>query len=519
MPASVENREEQGKQQGDAAGTLAAHDPLSVPAEIKATIRLLIAEDERALRDGLATTLRSQGYTVTAVPSGVEALATLKRSRFDIVITDLFMTPVSGLEVLRAARQAKPDTIVIVITGNPTVTTSIEALRAGAWDYLPKPFSATHVQILLGRATHVVLQSREMHQLREQLLRRSGAAEHPTLLGTSPAFRTALATARKVAPTDASVFLVGESGTGKELFAQFIHQQSQRANKPMVVLNCAALPEPLLESEMFGHRRGAFTGADREKPGLLEMAHGGTLFLDELTEMPAALQAKLLRVLQDGVVRRVGSERTDAVVDVRFISAMNRDPQQAVADGALRADLFYRLRVVPIRIPTLRERREDIPMLVAHFFSHFWERHRRPGDAIPKFSRASVERLRTRTWPGNVRELQNVIQNVAVLAEPGQQIQPDEIPLGEDPDTPERITDALTPDILRERYHAAKEKLNAEFERVYLRRLVERAGGNLARAARAADVDRTTLYRLLEKHSMGVRREVVASEVSDSPRS
>ena len=510
MRASLENVGEHG----DDAAASAAHDPLSVPAEVKATIRLLIAEDERVLRDGLAAALRSQGYTVTAVPSGVEALEALKRSRFDIVVTDLFMMPVSGLEVLRAARQHKSDTIVIVITGNPTVTTSVEAIRAGAWDYLPKPFSATHVQILLGRATHVVLQSREMRQLREQLLRRGGAGGHPTLLGTSPAFYEALDTARKVAPTDASVFLVGESGTGKELFAQFIHQQSQRASKSMVALNCAALPEPLLESEMFGHRRGAFTGADRDKAGLLEMAHGGTLFLDELTEMPAGLQAKLLRVLQDGVVRRVGSERTDSVVDVRFISAMNRDPQQAVADRTLRADLFYRLRVVPIRIPPLRERREDIPMLTAHFLAYFWERHRRPGTTLPKFSRASTEFLRTRTWPGNVRELKNVIENVAVLTEPGHEITPNEIPLEEDPDTPGRITDALTPDILREGYHAAKEKLNAEFERVYLRRLVERAGGNLARAARAASVDRTTLYRLLEKHSIGVRRDA-ASDARD----
>lgn len=503
MRATLENAGDYG----DGTKTADSRDPLSVPSELKASISLLIVEDERSLRDGLVATLRAQGYAVTAVASGAESLESLKRSRFDIVITDLYMTPVSGIEVLRAARRAKPDTIVVVITGNPSVSNNIEALRAGAWDYLPKPFSATHLQILVERAAHVVLQAREMRALREELLWREGRTEDATLLGTSPAFRHALATARKVAPTDASVFLIGESGTGKELFAQFIHRQSRRAGKPMVALNCAALPEPLLESEMFGHRRGAFTGADREKTGLVETAHEGTLFLDEITEMPSALQPKLLRVLQDGVVRRVGSECTDAVVDVRFISATNREPQQAVADGLLRADLLYRLRVVPIRIPPLRERREDIPMLAAHFLAHFWERHRRPGSAMPKFSRASIELLRSRSWPGNVRELQNVVENVVVLAEPGHEIHPDEIPLTDDPDAPSRITDALTADILREEYHAAKEKLNAEFERVYLRRLVDRTGGNLARAARVANVDRTTLYRLLEKHSIGVRRD------------
>lgn len=509
MRATLDNPGEHGD------STKTARDPLAVPGELRATVSVLVVEDERVLRDGLVATLRAQGYAVTAMPSGEEALERLKRSRFDIVITDLFMTPVDGLAVLRAARRAKPDTIVIVITGNPTVSTNIEALRAGAWDYLPKPFSATHLQILVERAAHVVLQAREMCALREELLWRDGRSEDETLLGTSPAFRQALATARKVAPTDASVFLVGESGTGKELFANFIHRHSRRANKPIVALNCAALPEPLLESEMFGHRRGAFTGADREKPGLLETAHEGTLFLDEITEMPAALQAKLLRVLQDGVVRRVGSERTDAVVDVRFISATNREPQQAVTDGALRSDLLYRLRVVPIRIPPLRERREDIPMLAAHFLAHFWGRHRRPGTPMPKFSRASTDLLRSRSWPGNVRELQNVVENVVVLAEPGREIQPHEIPLGDDdPDDPMRITDGLTSDILRDEYHAAKEKLNAEFERIYLRRLVDRAGGNLARAARVANVDRTTLYRLLEKHSIGVRRDA-AGDVSE----
>jgi DNA-binding NtrC family response regulator len=482
---------------------LPTRDPLAIPPDVKASLRILIVDDERTLRDGLAVTLRSEGYSVVAVASGEEAFEALKRSAFDIVLTDLYLRPISGIDVVRAALRARPDTIVVVITGNPSVTSAIEALRAGAWDYLPKPFSATHLQILLGRAAHAVLQAREARELRAQLLRLNGSGG-PTLIGTSQAFRDAVALARKVAGTDASVFISGESGTGKELIAHFIAQHSRRAGKPFVAVNCAALPEPLLESEMFGHRQGAFTGAAREKPGLLETAHGGTMFLDEVTEMPLALQAKLLRVLQDGVVRRVGSERTDAVVDVRFVSATNREPQDAVRDGRLRADFLYRLRVVPIRIPSLRERREDIPLLAAHFLESAWERHRRPGSVAPRLSKASLELLRAHPWPGNVRELQNLMEHVAVLAESGQEIGPGDIPLGDDADS--LAAGRIDTDLLRDHFHAAKERLVSEFERVYLRRLVDRAGGNMARAARLASIDRTTLYRLMEKHHLDARR-------------
>jgi DNA-binding NtrC family response regulator len=486
---------------------LSSRDPLAIPADIKASLRLLIVDDERSLREGLTVTLRAEGYALTAVASGEEALECLKRSPYDIVLTDLHLAPVSGIDVVRAALRVRRDTIVVVITGNPSVTGSIEALRAGAWDYLPKPFSATHLQILLGRAAHAVLQAREARELRAQLLWQAGTGAGVTLLGTAPLFREAVALARKVASTEASVFISGESGTGKELFAQFIHRNSRRAGNALVAINCAALPEPLLESEMFGHRQGAFTGAARDKPGLLETAHGGTMFLDEVTEMPPALQAKLLRVIQDGVVRRVGSEQTDAVVDVRFVSATNRDAQEAVADGALRSDFLYRLRVVPIRIPPLRERREDIPLLATHFLSDAWERHRRPGSPAPRLTRASLDALRSLAWPGNVRELQNLMEHVAVLAEPGQEIRPSDIPLAEDAEAAV-VAGRIGADLLRDDFHTAKERLVTEFERVYLRRLVDRAGGNLARAARLASIDRTTLYRLMEKHHVSVRREV-----------
>jgi DNA-binding NtrC family response regulator len=489
-----------------AAGFVPTADPLAISPEVKGSIRILIVEDDRTLREGLLITLRAEGYNVAAVPSGEEALESIKRSRYDIILTDLHLPRVTGLDVVRGALQAHRDTIVVIITGNPSVTSSIEGLRAGAWDYLPKPFSATHLQILLGRASHAVLQARETRELRAQLLRQGGVGPGVTLLGTTPAFRDALNLARRVAGTDASVFLSGESGTGKELFAQFIHQNSRRAKKPFVPINCAALPETLLESEMFGHRKGAFTGADRDKPGLLETANGGTLFLDELTEMSVPLQAKLLRVLQDGVVRRVGSEQVDAVVDVRFISATNRDPQKAVADGNLRADLLYRLRVVPIRIPPLRERADDISLLATHFLSHFWERHRRPGSQPPRFTDETLQFLRSRQWRGNVRELQNVIEHLVVLAEPGKEIHPGDISTMDEP-APSAVPGLPSSDVLRQDFHTAKERLVTDFERTYLRTLVDRSGGNMSRAARLASIDRTTLYRLMEKHNLGTPRD------------
>ncbi len=340
---------------GPPATDAAPRDPLSIPTEVKASIRVLVVDDERTLRESCASVLQMDGYNVTLVGRGEEALEMVRRRKFDVVLVDLYMSQISGLEILQSALSAYKDTIVVVMTGNPSVTSSIEALRAGAWDYLPKPFSATHLQVLIGRASHAVMMSREAQDLRVQLMKQNGHSDKIALIGISPLFRQAVELARKVAATDASVFISGESGTGKEVIAQFIHQNSRRSGRVLVPINCAALPEQLLESEMFGHRKGAFTGADRDKPGLLETANGGTLFLDELTEMSMPLQAKLLRVIQDGVVRRVGSEQQDAVVDVRFISATNREPQEAVDTGALRGDLFYRLRVVPIKLPPLRE--------------------------------------------------------------------------------------------------------------------------------------------------------------------
>ena len=484
-------------------------------AELKSTIHILIVDDERSLRESCATVLQYEGYQVSLSGRGDEARDMLKRTKFDIVLLDLYMEEVSGMRLLRTCLEVHPDTVVIMMTGNPSVDSSLEALRAGAWDYLPKPFSGTHLQILLGRAAHGVLVARESHAIQAEFARENGNSERVTVLGASPAFRRAIDLARRVAPTDASVFITGESGSGKELIAQFIHYHSRRSSRPLIAVNCAALPEALLESEMFGHCKGAFTGAVRDKPGLLEAANGGTLLLDELVEMSKPIQAKLLRVIQDGVVRRVGSETTDAVVNVRFIACTNCNPEDAVAAGTLREDLYYRLRVVPIRVPSLRERPTDILLLAEHFLSYYWTRHRGSGAPPPRFTEAAIRSLRARAWKGNVRELENVVEHMVVLLEPGSEIRPEDIPALDKTSSASSAPSIMTSEVTTEEpYYSARDRLVASFELQYLTQLVTEARGNMSRAARAARLDRTTLYRLIERH--GLHRKAIR-ETNDPP--
>ncbi|HSM61081.1 MAG TPA: sigma-54 dependent transcriptional regulator [Longimicrobiales bacterium] len=484
-------------------------DLISVDPDQRRSIEILIVDDEHSLRESCASLLTSEGFPVTVCAKGDEAVRLVRRRRFDILLLDLYMSQASGLEIMRAALETNADSLAIVMTGNPSVESSVTALREGAWDYLPKPFSATHFQVLVGRAAHAVVVARESQRRVARPTAKQAADEagdHAVLMGRSKAFRHIVDVATKVARTDASVFITGESGSGKEVIAQFIHRHSRRSSRELVPVNCAAIPETLLESEMFGHVEGAFTGAVREKQGLLEVANGGTLFLDELTELPLPTQAKLLRVLQDGVVRRVGSTKTDAVVNVRFIAATNRDPIQAIREGALRKDLHYRLRVVPLHIPPLRERPEDIPYLAEQFLDEFWRQHREPDSPAPRFSEPAMRTLVQAHWPGNVRELRNVIEHLVVLVSAGAEISADEIPFIDDqPLDGYGAGPAFSAAVMNMDYHAAREHVLGEFETAYLKHVVQSAGGNISDAARMAGVDRTTLYRLMEKH--GTRRD------------
>ncbi|HEX6924565.1 MAG TPA: sigma-54 dependent transcriptional regulator [Longimicrobiaceae bacterium] len=476
---------------------------------------VLVVEDEDTLRESCVSVLTHEGYDVVSCARGDEARDLLQRGVFDIVLLDLHIPHVSGRDLLRLCLEIRPETLVIVMTGNASLESSMEVLKAGAWDYLAKPFTATHLQILLGRAWHTVQAARQARAAREaeglSAPDTTGQSDGIALLGKSPAFQRVIKLAERVAATDASVFITGESGSGKEVIAQFIHQRSRRARKQMVAVNCAALPETLLESEMFGHVKGAFTGAVRDKPGLLETANGGTFFLDELTEMSPTIQAKLLRVIQDGQVRRVGAEMVEATVDVRFIAATNRNPKQAVEEGVLRKDLFFRLSVVPIRVPPLRERREDIPLLAEHFLALYWKRHRDKRSPVPTLSKEAIRSLQDRPWSGNVRELQNVMEHAVVLLEPGAEVQPDDLPyLDDDFDA---LSSGYSGEALKisvpieAEYHQAREQVITEFELSYFNRLVDRANANMSEAARLAGVDRTTLYRLMEKH--GLQRNTV----------
>lgn len=480
--------------------------PLPLSPQQQNSVVVLVVDDEETILESSVNVLEHEGYQVRSASRGSKAEDLLRSGVIDVAVIDLYMSGVSGPALLRAGLEARSDLIAIMMTGRPSLESCVEVLREGAWDYLPKPFSAPQLRILVGRAAHTMIVSREGGK--SEGSRSGGVGDSgspaPVPIGQSPRFLELMELAGKVARTDASVFITGESGSGKEMVAQYIHQNSRRRSREMVAVNCAALPEPLLESEMFGHVKGAFTGATRDKAGLMEAASGGTLFLDELIELSPMTQAKLLRVVQDGVVRRVGSSRTDAVVNVRFIAATNQDPAKAVEDGLLREDLFYRLGVVPIHVPPLRARQEDIPILAQHFVHQYWARHRGMAKPAPQLTDDVLRLLRHRPWKGNIRELQNVIEHAIVLAEGRDVIEPSDLQgagcsaFGSDP--------GFGPSSAwREpsgAYHETRDRVLARFEKEYLAEILQETEGNVSEAARIAGVNRATLYRMLERHGL-----------------
>jgi DNA-binding NtrC family response regulator len=464
-------------------------------AEAEVPITVLIVDDEELLVKSCGQILSSEGYTVYTEGRGRNALEVVRRQRPDIVLTDLMLPDMDGLALLKDIKKQAPETLVVMITGFATVDSSVEAIRAGAYDYIPKPFTATQLRILIGRAGQQVRLVRDNASLRDQLKKHYS---FDNIIGTSDSIQKVFGVVSRVAPTDASVFISGESGTGKELIARAIHANSRRSARPFMAINCAALPDHLLESELFGHEKGAFTGADQQRRGLLEVASGGTFFMDEISEMSMELQAKLLRVIQERKIRRVGGE-AEIPIDVRWVSATNRDPDQAVRDGALRQDLLYRLNVVPVKLPPLRHRREDIPALAQHFLKRYAQDYAREG---LRFNPDSVRVLQDYEWPGNVRELQNVVERIVSMCLPGQEILPEDIP---EELSVRRTVNGRGPVVTFSAdlpFHDAKNDAITVFEKEYLSDLLKRHNGNISQAARTAGIDRKTIHRMLAKYQI-----------------
>ncbi|HVR64193.1 MAG TPA: sigma-54 dependent transcriptional regulator [Polyangia bacterium] len=459
--------------------------------------RILIVDDNETMREGLAATVRRMGHEALVAPSGADGLALFRRRGADFVITDLKMEGTGGIEVVRGVREQNPACPVMVVTAFGTVETAVEAMRIGAFDFLQKPFAPEVVRLKVERALELVKerQARERAEAESAALRADAAARYgfTEIVGETPAIRAVFQIIEKVAPTDASVYIHGESGTGKELVARAIHARSRRADGPFVKVNCGALTETLLESELFGHEKGAFTGAIKRKLGRFELADKGTLFLDEIGDVTAGLQLKLLRVLQEREFERVGGEETIRV-DVRVISATHRDIRAEVEAGRFREDLFYRLHVVPCYVPPLRERKEDIPRLVTHFIEKLG---RRTNPAIKGIDDAALARLCLYSWPGNVRELENVIEQALVFAEGdliGTGALPEQLRGGGGGDGTLAVPSGqmTLPEILE------------DLERQLIQKAYDKSGGVKTETARLLGIKTSALYYKLEKYGIGV---------------
>jgi two-component system response regulator PilR (NtrC family) len=455
--------------------------------------RVLIVDDEKSMRELLTITLERAGYEVTAADGGEAAIDAIRRDTFDAIITDLRMPKVDGMQVLRASRDLSPDTTVIVVTALASTETAVEAMKLGAYDYITKPFKLDEVDIIIKNGL-------ERKRLRDEnlYLRKQLETQHrfENIIGKSARIVEVFDTIRKIADSPATAMISGESGTGKELVARAIHFNSHRRDKPFVSVNCGAIPEGLMESELFGHVKGSFTGAVANKIGLFTAAEGGTLFLDEITEIPPLLQVKLVRAIQLREVRRVGDTK-DVRTDVRLIAASNRDLETAVKEGVMREDLFYRLNVLPIHLPPLRERREDIPLLVAHFIQKFGKELGKDVRGVTPEAMAVLERYH---WPGNIRELENALERAIVLGA-GEMLGTESLP-----DTVRRERPAREPEMLE----LADEGVDLEatlddLERRYLQRALERTNGVQTKAAELLKMTFRQFRYKLQKHQLARR--------------
>jgi DNA-binding NtrC family response regulator len=454
--------------------------------------RLLVVDDDRAMREMLTSLFKERGLAVEDAVSAGAALARAAEHDFDVVLSDVRMPGLSGVELVGQLRKLRPGTPVVLMTAFGSIDSAVEAMRTGAFDYLTKPFEPDAVILAVERALAHRALALENEQLRRAVDRSTSLGE---LIGRSPAMREMFALIKRIAHTRSSVLITGESGTGKEVVARAIHFHGDRSEKPFVPINCTAIPEGLLESELFGHVRGAFTGAHASKRGLFEKADGGTLFLDEIGDMGLALQGKLLRVLQDREIRPVGGTQS-VRVDVRIIAATNRDLEAEIAAGRFREDLFYRLNVIPIHIPPLRERPEDIPVLAEAFL-------RRHAEGRRSFlSPEAMERLQSHPWRGNARELENVLERALALSD-SETLGPDDIPL---PGAP--VAAAPKGENFLAAAAARGTTLHELGER-YTEEVLRATGGNKVRAARILGIDRKTLYRRAEREARaaGARKQ------------
>jgi DNA-binding NtrC family response regulator len=450
--------------------------------------RVLVVEDERAIGLALTSLLEKEGYLVTVAGSGGEALRALEAETFDIVLTDLALGKgTTGLDVLRRAKDLRAETPVVMITAHGSEKIAVQAIKAGAEDYVPKPFDNDEIRVVVARALERTRVAREHRLLLERIERDHAFG---ALVGSGPAMQRVFDTIRKVAETDLTVLVRGESGTGKELVAEALHGASPRRARPFVAVNCAAISRQLVESELFGHEKGAFTGADARRSGRFEAAHGGTIFLDEIGDMPLETQAKILRVLETRVLERLGSAKS-VTVDVRVVAATHRDLEADVAAGRFRQDLYYRLRVVEAALPPLRERLSDVPLLAERFLGRIAERLGRPAKTLTD---AALGRLVRHGWPGNVRELKNVLERAAVLA-PGSAIDEADLDLGGA--RPPSFGGVCPPTSIP--FAEAKRRFVADFERAYLAEALRQNDGNVSRTAEAIGMVRQSLQQKLRE--------------------
>ena len=440
-------------------------------------VNLLLADDDDDFRESVARRIRRKGYALTEANNGNQAQEILSQQEMNVAILDLMMPGRTGLDVLKEVKEKKSDCEIIILTGQGTIETAVESLKSGAYDYLQKPFPLSELEILIQKAFEHNQLIRENKQLKAVLAR---SRPNWNIIGNSPAIKQVFRLIDRAGPSDKSILIQGESGTGKELVAHALHASSQRAENPIITVNCAALSEQLLESELFGHEQGAFTGAIEKKTGLIELADHGTLFIDEIGEMPVPMQVKLLRVLEDGSFRRVGSTK-ERKADIRLISATNKDLEKEARDGKFREDLLYRINVLSIELPPLRERNGDVELLLNHFLGEGWN--------ISAEARLFLKHYQ---WPGNIRQFHNIIERAKILAD-DMEIQAKDLPVSIKGD---QTYDAQTPE-----NQLNSDKL-AAIQRQKIVEIMRRKQGNKTRAAEVLGLTRRSLYRLLEKHDI-----------------